>query len=127
MTHARDYTVQGNRFEKFCADHVPCPRCGGKLFLLPPSYPSADLECTDCDTWVNAKFNRQCTHRSHPQSRKALQSFIRRHGKRALFFVIGTEENHRICQLGRHGVKEFRTDRIRKGGQLQERVYFTFA
>jgi hypothetical protein len=24
-------------------------------------------------------------------------------------------------------VKEFRTDRIRKGGQLQERVYFTFA
>jgi hypothetical protein len=29
--------------------------------------------------------------------------------------------------LGKHGVKEFRTDRIRKGGQLQERVYFTFA
>jgi hypothetical protein len=29
--------------------------------------------------------------------------------------------------LGRRGVKEFRTDRIRKGGKLQERVYFTFA
>ena len=128
MTHARDYTPQGNRFERFCADHVACPSCGASMDLLPPSFPVADLKCSMCNTWVNAKFSAKATNRTHPQSRKAFTAFAKAHGRRSLWFVVGTEEDHKVYRLGRRGVKEFRADRKRgPNKRIQERVYFKFA
>ena len=128
MTHTRDYTSQGNMFEAFCATHVGCPTCGGSLDLLPPSFPVADLKCSLCDTWVNAKYSAKSTNRTHPQSRKAFTAFAKAHGRRALCFVVGTPDDYKVYRLGRKGVKEYRADRARgKYGRIQERVYWKFA
>ncbi len=126
MRHPYDFTGIGNDFEQFCADHVPCPRCSASMDRLPPCKAVADLQCTQCDTYVNAKSTTGALNKTHPQSRKAIMSHFRLHGKRSLFFVIGSPEKYKIFQLGRRGVKELRSDRMRPYGKIQERVYFRF-
>ncbi len=36
---------------------VPCPNCGKKLMLLPPSYPLFDTQCTGCSFRAQVKTN----------------------------------------------------------------------
>ena len=36
---------------------VPCPNCGKKLMLLPPSFPLYDVQCTGCSFRAQIKTN----------------------------------------------------------------------
>ena len=49
--------ISGDVGEKEVVDLVPCPNCGKKLMLLPPSYPLYDLQCTGCSFRVQVKTN----------------------------------------------------------------------
>jgi hypothetical protein len=40
--------IFGDLGEQEVVDLVPCPNCGKKLMLLPPSYPLVDVQCTGC-------------------------------------------------------------------------------
>ena len=41
-------TENGNQGELEVIELVPCPNCGKRLKLLPPSFPMADVQCEGC-------------------------------------------------------------------------------
>ncbi len=47
----------GDDGEKEVVELVPCPNCGKKLMLLPPSYPLFDVQCTGCSFRAQVKTN----------------------------------------------------------------------
>lgn len=49
--------IAGDFGEQEVVDKVPCPNCGKKLMLLPPSYPLYDIQCTGCMFRVQVKTN----------------------------------------------------------------------
>jgi len=51
--------VAGDLGEQEVVDLVPCPNCGKKLMLLPPSYPLYDVQCTGCSFRAQVKTNKK--------------------------------------------------------------------
>lgn len=49
--------LSGDTGEREVVEKVPCPNCGKKLMLLPPSYPLYDLQCTGCLFRAQVKTN----------------------------------------------------------------------
>lgn len=47
----------GDKGELEIIDLVPCPNCGKKLMILPPSYPLYDVQCTGCSFRAQVKTN----------------------------------------------------------------------
>ena len=45
----------GDVGEKEVCELVPCPNCGSKLTLLPPSFPLADILCSRCQFRAQVK------------------------------------------------------------------------
>jgi hypothetical protein len=43
-----NHKLAGDMGENEVCDLVPCPNCGKKLMLLPPSFPLCDVQCTAC-------------------------------------------------------------------------------
>lgn len=48
----------GDLGEQEVVDLVPCPNCGKKLMLLPPSFPLNDIQCTGCNFRAQIKTNQ---------------------------------------------------------------------
>jgi len=40
--------LNGDTGEQEVVELIPCPNCGKKLILLPPSFPLFDIQCTAC-------------------------------------------------------------------------------
>lgn len=47
----------GDKGELEIADLVPCPNCGKRLMILPPSYPLYDVQCSGCSFRAQVKSN----------------------------------------------------------------------
>jgi DNA-directed RNA polymerase subunit RPC12/RpoP len=47
----------GDQGELEVINLVPCPNCGKKLMILPPSYPLYDVQCTGCSFRAQVKTN----------------------------------------------------------------------
>ena len=49
--------INGDKGELEVVELVPCPNCGKKLMLLPPSFPLYDVQCTGCSFRAQVKTN----------------------------------------------------------------------
>lgn len=49
--------LSGDTGEQEVVEKVPCPNCGKKLMLLPPSYPLYDVQCMGCLFRAQVKTN----------------------------------------------------------------------
>ena len=58
MTTKLTNRESGNTGEQEIVDLIPCPNCGKKLMLLPPSYPLYDVQCTGCSFRAQVKTNQ---------------------------------------------------------------------
>lgn len=47
----------GDKGELEIVNLIPCPNCGKKLMILPPSYPLYDVQCTGCSFRAQVKTN----------------------------------------------------------------------
>lgn len=49
--------TNGDVGEREVCELIPCPNCGKKLMILPPSYPLYDVQCSGCSFRAQVKTN----------------------------------------------------------------------